>query len=259
MTTTVEFRIDQKRAYVHQGVAVDNIDEDKACRTKLAAEVKGDIGNLMLHWDKCGWHRVTFYGDLREPVCRLAEALGMKVIEEASDGAAAAGRAVAAAPAFAVERVDSGACLADWANPKEPCDPAFRSIAVGWDEAVRYRFRAGAPAAYAVVFGICEGHWDKPAQRVLELQIEGKTRKKVDVVAEKGQNAPVLYTVEAKDENGDGWIDIAVAAAEGSPDPNTILNVLWVFDAKDVPALEDVKAGKPARPALARVDCGSEP
>jgi hypothetical protein len=30
-----------------------------------------------------GWHRVTFYGDLREHVAALAEALKLKVIEEA--------------------------------------------------------------------------------------------------------------------------------------------------------------------------------
>jgi len=34
-------------------------------------------------WDTWGWHRVTFYGDLKEPVYSLADALGYKVIEEA--------------------------------------------------------------------------------------------------------------------------------------------------------------------------------
>jgi hypothetical protein len=30
-----------------------------------------------------GWHRVTFYGDLREPVKELAAALRFKFVEEA--------------------------------------------------------------------------------------------------------------------------------------------------------------------------------
>jgi hypothetical protein len=67
----------------HQGRTVDNVDEDKACRTKLAAEVKGDIDKLMNHWDQWGWHRVTYYGDLREAIGRFADALHMSVVEEA--------------------------------------------------------------------------------------------------------------------------------------------------------------------------------
>jgi hypothetical protein len=34
-------------------------------------------------WDQWGWHRVTFYGDLKESVYALAETLGWKVVEEA--------------------------------------------------------------------------------------------------------------------------------------------------------------------------------
>jgi hypothetical protein len=41
------------------------------------------VACLFTHWDECGWHRVTFYGDLREPVKELAAALKLKFIEEA--------------------------------------------------------------------------------------------------------------------------------------------------------------------------------
>jgi len=34
-------------------------------------------------WDQWGWHRVTVYGDLKEPVFALADAMGFKVVEEA--------------------------------------------------------------------------------------------------------------------------------------------------------------------------------
>jgi len=34
-------------------------------------------------WDQWGWHRVTCYGDIKEPVYSLADAIGWKVIEEA--------------------------------------------------------------------------------------------------------------------------------------------------------------------------------
>ena len=55
----------------------------KTCRTKLCAEPVGDIEKLFRMWDQWGWHRVAFYGDLRQPVYALADALGWKVMEEA--------------------------------------------------------------------------------------------------------------------------------------------------------------------------------
>jgi hypothetical protein len=65
----------------HQGKTVENIDQDMACRTKLEGVVKGDIEKLTEEW-RMGWHRVTFYGDLKEPVYALADAAGWKVVEE---------------------------------------------------------------------------------------------------------------------------------------------------------------------------------
>ena len=83
MTTTLQFDPARKEILLHQGKSVANIDEDRACRTKLAVEVKGDIDKLLSFWDQWGWHRVTFYGDLKPPVQALAASLGYKVIEEA--------------------------------------------------------------------------------------------------------------------------------------------------------------------------------
>ena len=83
MTTTLEIDCRKKEILLHCGKAVDNIDEDKACRSKLAAEVRGDMEKLLLQWDAWGWHRVTFYGDLKAPVEELAKATGMKAVEEA--------------------------------------------------------------------------------------------------------------------------------------------------------------------------------
>jgi hypothetical protein len=83
MTTTLEIRQPQKEILFHQGKTVDNDRNDRACRTKLAAEPVGDIEKLFTFWDQWGWHRVTFYGDLKEPVYALADAMGWKVVEEA--------------------------------------------------------------------------------------------------------------------------------------------------------------------------------
>jgi len=83
MTTTLETDTDRKEIVFHRGKAVANDPDDRACRTKLCADPAGDIEKLFGEWDRWGWHRVTFYGDLKEPVFALADALGFKVIEEA--------------------------------------------------------------------------------------------------------------------------------------------------------------------------------
>jgi L-fucose isomerase-like protein len=83
LTTTIEVDASKNELILHQAKTVENIDEDKACRTKLAAEVKGDIQKLLSEWDRWGWHRVTCYGDQRQIVEVAAGLLGMKVTVEA--------------------------------------------------------------------------------------------------------------------------------------------------------------------------------
>ena len=83
MTTTVEFAPERKTILFHQGVTVANSPEDRACRTKIAAVPVGDFEKLFTEWDQWGWHRVTYYGDLREAVFSLAKSIGWEVLEEA--------------------------------------------------------------------------------------------------------------------------------------------------------------------------------
>ena len=81
---TTSFRTDSsfKAMAIHRAKAVGNVDEPKACRTKLAAEVVGDIGRLFYEWDRFSWHRLTVYGDVQEPIEELAKAFNMEVIHE---------------------------------------------------------------------------------------------------------------------------------------------------------------------------------
>jgi L-fucose isomerase-like protein len=83
LTTTLEVDQSRKEILLHQGVGVANDSDDRACRTKLGVEPLGDIEKLFTMWDQWGWHRVTFYGDLKKPVYALADALEWKVVEEA--------------------------------------------------------------------------------------------------------------------------------------------------------------------------------
>ena len=83
MTTSLEFDQGKKPILFHRAKAVANDPDDRACRTKLCAEPVGDVEKLFTQWDRSGWHRVTYYGALKEPVFALADARGFKVFEEA--------------------------------------------------------------------------------------------------------------------------------------------------------------------------------
>ena len=83
LTTTLEIDPGKKEILLHQAKSVDNDPDDRACRTKLCAEPLGDMEKLFSMWDQWGWHRVSYYGDLKEPAYALADAIGWKVIEEA--------------------------------------------------------------------------------------------------------------------------------------------------------------------------------
>ncbi len=83
LTTTLEFDAARRQVLLHQARTVGNDPDDRACRTKLCAEPLGDFEKLFRAWDQWGWHRVTFYGDLKAPVQALADTLGWSVVEEA--------------------------------------------------------------------------------------------------------------------------------------------------------------------------------
>lgn len=82
MTTTIQVDTEKKEILFHQGKAVANDPDDRACRTKLCVEPVGDFEKLFTEWDRWGWHRVTAYGDLKEPIYALADAMEYTVTVE---------------------------------------------------------------------------------------------------------------------------------------------------------------------------------
>jgi len=82
MTTTLELNPATKQMLMHQAKSDGNNPSDMACRTKLEAIVKGDLEKLTENWSM-GWHRVTFYGDLKDMVGELCERMKLELIEEA--------------------------------------------------------------------------------------------------------------------------------------------------------------------------------
>ena len=83
MTTSFRTSAGRKQMVIHQAKAVGNLDSEYGCRTQLVGEVRGDIGNLFQQWDHFGWHRVTVYGDVKEPLIEFGKALGLTIVEEA--------------------------------------------------------------------------------------------------------------------------------------------------------------------------------
>ena len=67
---------------VQSGQTIGNDTDDRACRTKIVTEVKGDFEKCYRLWDLWGWHRVTFIGDFRKDVEALAAKIGYRTIYE---------------------------------------------------------------------------------------------------------------------------------------------------------------------------------
>jgi len=77
--TSAKFELGSKRMVVHTAKTTRNVNDPKACRTKLAAKTNAQA--ILRNWD-FGWHRVTVYGDYREQLIRLARLYGFTVTEE---------------------------------------------------------------------------------------------------------------------------------------------------------------------------------
>jgi hypothetical protein len=83
MTTSFRTNFTRKIMVIHQAKSVGNLDASRGCRTQLVGEVRGDIGKLFNQWDLFGWHRVTVFGDVKEPLIEFGKALGLTAVEEA--------------------------------------------------------------------------------------------------------------------------------------------------------------------------------
>jgi hypothetical protein len=141
-----------------------------------------------------------------------------------------------------VEPVGAPRTELNWARPARPCDAAFANILVSYRDPLHFRVHLPAGETVALAFGLCEGYHKEPGQRVLQVQVEGRSPSPVDPVAAAGANVPMVFGVEARDEDRNGRIEVAVATAERSKDRNPILNALWVF-AGAAPPAESVMDG----------------
>ncbi len=80
--TTVKVNLLERKISIHQGRSMGNIDENRACRTKLVVEANAKKILDNYRYGTFGWHRISFYGDFRKEVRDLAGLLGLEVVEE---------------------------------------------------------------------------------------------------------------------------------------------------------------------------------
>ena len=154
---------------------------------------------------------------------------------------------------------DEATSLPGWAKPAVACDPAFRNIRAGMGGVpIVYRFAVDPKSKATVVLGLCESHWAAAGQRPLSCRVEGTAAQTVDPVAKWGQHKPGALIFAARDENGDGKLEVVVRAAAGAPDRNPILNAIWMFPAGESPNLERLVSGALSGAAIRYVDVGGE-
>ncbi|MFH1741673.1 MAG: malectin domain-containing carbohydrate-binding protein, partial [bacterium] len=151
--------------------------------------------------------------------------------------------------------------LQNWTAAPDGLNPAFRHAAVGWyGRPIHYRFPARTDQTYTVVLGLCEGYWDQPGRRLLDIQVEGDQPVILDPVEISGKNKPMTLQFLGEDRSGDGWIDIICAPNEKSPDNEAILSTIWVFEGQ--PAVDelgtDLITGKGGWSALYQQACGEQ-
>lgn len=157
-----------------------------------------------------------------------------------------------------LERMEGLAGSASWASPPDGTDPAFRGTAWGVNRPVKYRVRVAPGSKHQVVLGLCEPYKTLPGKRLLVLRVEGAGDVIADPVREGKTNVPYIHRFNAQDRDNNGWLTIEAHAAMDSPDPNVILNVIWMFRT-DVP-LDDaaIISGRLTERAEVYWPCGTE-
>jgi hypothetical protein len=135
--------------------------------------------------------------------------------------------------------------------PTVPCDPRFRNLLVGVSKPLIFRFKAPVKGTFRAAFGLIENCWDAPEKRVLELRVEGKSVRTVDLAKEYGKSVPTVLCFDAQDSDGDGIIELSVHAVKPDQDPNPTVSFMYLFDGQNAPGPDKILAGGVDNEALA--------
>ena len=187
----------------------------------------------------------------RAPIVQTFRSAGQLLITEEAFAITDLPQPQTAQPPSILRRIDSGGMNRNWAKPPTGTDPALRHIAVHMGGNIQFELKVSEGDAKQIALALCEGWWKESGKRVQLLRVEGSETKTVDTVADIGQNKVAAFWFEGRDTNNDGKIDIMIEGA--GEDKNTILNGLWVFDAKSQSDDKPLLAGHLNSKALARL------
>lgn len=141
----------------------------------------------------------------------------------------------------------------DWARPTSEFSSLFHHVMIGWNRPLEFQYPAAPDKVYQIAFGLVEGYYAEAGMRPLEIHVEGRNVKTVDLAKEYGKNVPAVFTFSAKDRNGNGVIEFGVHPAAGAKDTNTIVSGLWLFDGDAAPAAQTLLTGAANDHALATI------
>ena len=142
---------------------------------------------------------------------------------------------ISAKPADAVQAVDHatgqfvnpGSAAAIPSSPE--VHPMFAKWLVGVGQPVTCRFSARPDTEYQVFVGLTEAYWDKPGQRLMDLEVAGKIVATVDSF-QKRKGTPSGYLNRARTD-AQGQLTVRVCPHPGAPDTNTVVCGVLLFPA----------------------------
>jgi len=92
----------------------------------------------------------------------------------------------------------------------------------------------------------------------MELRVEGSSSLRFDPLEHGARNEPQVVILPGKDLNQDGYLGVEVHASPDSPDPNVILNAIWVFPESCAVRPADLARGVLPPGQAPSVPCGTE-
>ena len=157
------------------------------------------------------------------------------------------------------ERLDGISGSPDWAKPAATVSPEFRNVAWGNNRPVAYRVRVTPGASKRIMLGFCESYKNMLYQRTAQMEVEGAPVQAVDLALNAPRQEPQIFLFDAKDTDGNGWINIRVFAPQGQ-DPNSTLATIAVYAAATKLSRGELVAGSNAENdhAELRIACGTE-
>ncbi len=127
--------------------------------------------------------------------------------------------------------------------------PMFSQWLVGGKRAIACRFAAQPATQYQVFVGFNEGWWDKPGQRLMDLELAGKVAATVDSFqAAKGTPSGHLFPVVT---DAQGRLDVRICPHPGAPDPNPVVCGVLLFPSGAAPEADAIIHNRGPKPLAA--------